>query len=159
MFFQFRAKIYKVGINPCVKVPPAITAGMVATKGYIPVKGKIEHHSFQQTLVPVKNQGYRLYVNGLMLKGAAVKVGQIVQVEIEQDNTTKKKKLPVPEELKKKLEVNGLQVAFDALTPYRRKEVLRYLNNLKTEAALKKNIDKVISVLKGKATSPLFRMK
>ncbi|HEX7906411.1 MAG TPA: YdeI/OmpD-associated family protein [Chitinophagaceae bacterium] len=159
MSFPFKAKIYKVGINPCVKVPQVITSGMIATKGYIPVKGMIENYSFQQTLVPVKGQGYRLYVNEPMLKGGSVKVGQTVHFEIEQDNTTKKKNLPVPKELKKKLEDNSLQAVFHALTPYRRKEVLRYLNNLKTEAALKRNIDKVISVLKGKATSPLFRIK
>lgn len=42
MKFSFTATIYKVGINPCVDVPLRITTKMTATKGYIPVKGKLK---------------------------------------------------------------------------------------------------------------------
>ena len=73
MKFSYSSKIYKVGINPCVEVPLRITAKMTAAKGYIPVKGKIKDHSFTQTFVPIKNAAYRLYVNGVMLKGAKCK--------------------------------------------------------------------------------------
>lgn len=40
MSFSFKAKIYKVGINPCVDVPNNITR-KINKKGYIPVKGTI----------------------------------------------------------------------------------------------------------------------
>src|SRR5688572_17393013 len=78
MKFSFDAKIYKVGINPCVKVPKKITDQMVPVRGYIPVKGKIERYTFTQTLVPIKDAPFRLYVNGSMLKGADVSVGDTV---------------------------------------------------------------------------------
>ena len=159
MKFAFKAKIYIVGINSCVKVPLRITAKLKATKGYIPVKGKIEDHFFQQTLCPVKNEGYRLYVNGPMLKGADVKVGQTVNFIIEQDTLERNKNIPMSKEFKKKLEEHKLLSMFQQLSPSRQKEINRYLNNLKTEEALTKNIDKMIKVLKGKETSPLFRMK
>jgi Bacteriocin-protection, YdeI or OmpD-Associated/Domain of unknown function (DUF1905) len=159
MKFYFKAKIYKAGINPCVKVPLSITAKLKATKGYIPVKGKILHHFFQQTLCPVKNEGYRLYVNGPMLKGANVKVGQTANFIIEQDTLERNKNVPVPKEFKKKLEENDLLAMFQQLSPSRQKEINRYLNNLKTEEAITKNINKMINVLKGKETSPLLRMK
>lgn len=132
---------------------------MVAVKGYIPIKGKIENHSFEQTLCPVKNEPYRLYVNGPMLKGANVKLGQTVKFIIEQAAKQKDSGLPMPPVLKNKLEENKLMDAFNKLTPSRKKEVLRYLNNIKTEETLIKNIDKIINVLQGKATSPLFRLK
>lgn len=48
---------------------------------------------------------------------------------------------------------------FKQLAPFRQKEICRYLNNLKTEDALIRNTAKIINVLKGKATSPLFRLK
>ena len=159
MKFSFKAKIYKVGINPCVKVPLHITAKLKATKGYIPVKGKIENHFFQQTLCPVKDKGYRLYVNGPMLKGADVKVGQTANFIIEQDTLERNKNYPMPKQFKKKLEEHDLLKMFQQLTPSRQKEINRYLNNLKTDEALAKNIDKMINVLKGKETSPLFRME
>jgi hypothetical protein len=159
MKFRFKAKIYIVGINPCVKVPLSMTAKLKATKGYIPVKGKIGNYFFQQTLCPVKNGGYRLYVNGPMLKGAAVKVGQTANFAIEQDTLERNKNVPMGKEFKKKLEEHALLAMFQHLSPSRQKEINRYLNNLKTEEALKKNINKMINVLMGKETSPLLRIR
>jgi hypothetical protein len=159
MKFAFNAKIYIVGINPCVKVPLYITAKLKAMKGYIPVKGKIRDHFFQQTLCPVKNEGYRLYVNGPMLKGGMVKVGQTINFIIEQDTLERNKNVPMSKEFKKKLEENDLLAVFEKLAPSRQKEINRYLNNLKTEEALTKNINKMINVLNGKETSPLLRIK
>jgi len=159
MSFTFRAKIYKVGINPCVKVPANITTKMKAIKGYIPVKGKIVYHPFEQTLCPVKNDLYRLYVNGPMMKGANVKVGQTVSFRIEQAAKQKDSDIPMPALFKKKLKEHKLLSAFQQEAPYRQKEVLRYLNNLKTEGSLLRNIDKLILVIKGKASLPFYRKK
>ena len=143
----FTAKIYKVGINPCVKVPYRITEKMTPTRGFIPIKGQIENHFFQQTLVPVKNSNFRLYVNGAMLKGAGIKVGDTVQFKIEQNFASWKKVIRMPSAFRKKLDEGGLHVAFKNLTPSRQKEVLRYLNYLKTEESVNRNIDKVIRQL------------
>jgi len=151
MKFSFTAKIYKVGINPCVAVPLPITAAMNIAKGYIPVKGKIKSHPFEQTLVPVKNAEYRLYVNGLMLKGAGVKVGDIVSFIIEQNFVAQE--FPMPNELKKQLTQKKLLAEFKRLTAYRQKEILRYLGFLKTKEALTRNVQKVIDMLKEKNIS------
>jgi len=149
MKFSFEAKIYKVGINPCVKVPFRITKKMIAVKGYIHIKGKIKNHYFQQTLVPVKNEEYRLYVNGPMLKGSETKSGDTVKFIIEQNTTPPSvNSYPMPKELKMKLEAATLLFAFEKLGTSRKKEILKYLNNLKTEEALKRNIDKVFRELK-----------
>ncbi|MGG9963246.1 DUF1905 domain-containing protein [Ferruginibacter sp. SUN106] len=148
MKFSFTATIYKVGINQCVEVPLHITSGMTASKGYIPVKGTIEAYPFIQTLVPVKNKAYRLYVNGLMLNGATVKPGDTVTFTIEQNSEPPE--FLIPPALRKQLIKNGLLQAFNTLTPYRQKEILRYLGFLKTDDALKRNIEKVITALKEK---------
>jgi hypothetical protein len=159
MKHSFKAKIYKVGINPCVKVPDTITAKLNVTKGYIPIKGTIQGYFFQQTLCPIKNEEFRLYVNGPMLKGGNIKVGQIANFLIEQDTLKRNKNVSIPEAFKKRLEENNLLAAFEQLAPFRQKEITRYLANLKTEDALTKNIDKMIKVLQGKDSSPLFRIK
>ncbi|MFT3909053.1 MAG: YdeI/OmpD-associated family protein [Ferruginibacter sp.] len=148
MKFSFSAKIYKVGINPCVDVPLPITEKMVPAKGYIPVKGKIKAHLFTQTLVPIKNASYRLYVNGPMLKGANAKVGDELKFIIEQDLAPiTAEQIPMPKELKKQLTEKKLLAKFKALTPYRQKEILRYLNYLKTEEAVLRNVEKVVAQL------------
>jgi len=113
MKFSFEAMIYKVGINPCVEVPLHITTAMSVAKGYIPVKGKIKTHPFTQTLVPVKNAAYRLYVNGPMLKGAAVQLGDTVQFTIEEDSSPPE--YPMPEAFKRQLVKNKLMPVFKKL--------------------------------------------
>jgi hypothetical protein len=156
---RFTSKIYKVGINPCVKVPRPITEKLKANKGYIPIKGTIDKHFFRQTLVPVKGEEYRLYVNGPMLKGANVKPGDTALFTIEQDTWERNQNHPMPAEFRKKLKQNDLLKKFQQLAPSRQKEINRYLNNLKTKEALAKNIGKMIRVLQGKETSPLYRTK
>jgi hypothetical protein len=148
MKFTFRAKIYKVGINPCVEVPRTITRRMTPQRGYIPVRGHIDNYPFEQTLVPVKDGPYRLYVNGLMLKGSGAKVGDTSIFKIEQ-TTARRKDVMMPTDLRSKLVRAKLLFTFEQLTPSRQKEILRYLNYLKTPQAKKRNIDKVLSFLKG----------
>jgi hypothetical protein len=145
---SFKAIIYKTGINPCVDVPGKITSSMKAMKGYIPVKGTINGHPFIQTLVPVNDAPYRLFVNGPMLKGPGTKPGDTVRFSIEQDLAPKDE--PFPAGLKKALSSNRLLAEFNQLTPARKKEVLRYLNHLKTSASLQSNIDKVVRQLQEK---------
>jgi len=140
-------------------VPYRISDKLKATKGYIPVKGTINKHFFQQTLVPVKDEGYRLYINGPMLKGADLKVGQTAYFNIEQDTLERNKNHPMPTAFKRKLKEHKLLHIFTRLAPSRQKEINRYLNNLKTDEALMSNVDKLIRVLKGKESSPLLRAK
>jgi hypothetical protein len=158
MNFKFKAKIYKVGINPCVKVPLRITKQMIPLKGYIPIQGKIKNHNFIQTLVPVKGEGYRLYVNGPMLKGSGTKLGDMVNFEIKQDVKQKNRMPLMNKMLEKELKENNLLESFEKLIPSRRKDILRYLNNLKSQDTLIRNVDKVIKALRGIEPSPLFRI-
>ena len=160
MKFSFTAKIYKVGINPCVEVPSRITSQMTATKGYIPVNGKIKNYSFTQTLCPVKNANYRLYVNGPMLKGSDTKLGDTVKFTIEQNKEPKTAtEYKMPKEFKQQLTKHKLPKSFAALTPYRQKEILRYLNGLKSNEALLRNIDKIIAGLHANSKTPLLHKK
>ena len=145
---SFKAKIHKVGINPCVDVPEAVTRNMIATKGYIRVKGKINNHLFEQTLVPVKNGNYRLYVNGAMLKGSASKVGEKVRFSLQQDVESTNQYPKMPAAFQKRLKLENLYQNFNELIPSRQKEILKYLNYLKTQEALDRNIDRVINQLK-----------
>jgi hypothetical protein len=158
MKFKFKAKIYKVGINPCVDVPLRITSKMEPVRGVIPIKGKIKQHDFLQTLMPVKNAAYRLYVNGPMMKGAAVLVGDTATFVIEQNFDKKSREVAMPKEFRKRLRDENLFEEFKKLIPSRQKEVLRYFGNLKSEEALTRNIDKVIRALKKEAPAPLFRL-
>ncbi|MEO5906948.1 MAG: YdeI/OmpD-associated family protein [Saprospiraceae bacterium] len=147
MGFSFTAKIYKVGINPCVDIPERISSMLLATKGYIPVKGKINQHFFQQTLYPVKDSPYRLYVNSPMMKGADVVVGAKAKFIIEEDDRPKTI-IEMPAELKKELANHGVLHQFLQQTPSRQKEIFKYFSYLKTEEARNRNLEKIIAMMK-----------
>jgi hypothetical protein len=151
MRFSFEAKIYKVGINACVKVPISITSKMTPVKGYVPVKGKINHYAFTQTLVPVKNAPYRLFVNLIMLKGSSTAIGDTVKFSIEQNFKPWQESIRMSKKFKETLVENNLLKVFNNQIPSRQKEILRYLNHLKTEEALTRNVEKVIRELKKKS--------
>jgi hypothetical protein len=148
MTFRFSAIIYKVGINLCVDVPRRITDKMLPRKGYIPIIGHIIRHPFEQTLVPVKDAPYRLYVNGLMLKGSGTKLGDTVRFSIEQTSRTRKDEL-MPLLLRRRLVKAKLLATFQDLPSSRRKDILRYLNYLKTPEAMRRNVEKILEMLKG----------
>jgi uncharacterized protein YdeI (YjbR/CyaY-like superfamily) len=73
-------------------------------------------------------------------------VGATARFSIEQDDEPRI--LPVPPALKLKLKNESLEYTFKRMKPSRRKEILSYLNYLKTESALLRNIDKIVAELK-----------
>lgn len=143
----FEAEIYKIGINWAVDVPDAISAKLARNRGYIPIQGTIDGFAFTQTLVPVKNAPYRLFVNGLMMKGAQTAVGKTAAFRIEQGRATTVKDFPIPEALQTALHPHGLASVFAALSPSRQKEILRYFSFLKSEEAMRRNVDKLVARL------------
>jgi hypothetical protein len=145
----FRAKIYKVDINWCVDVPDEICSRLAKEKGYIRIKGKINGFEFRKSLVPVKGQPYRLFVNFIMMKGGKTAVGEIAEFEIEQDNEiVKKQEYPMHPVLADYLRQNSLEENFEQLTPARKRDILSYLHRIKHEEVLLRNIDDVIVQLK-----------
>ena len=142
--------IYKIGINWCVDVPKEITEQLTIDKGRINIKGKINGFDFAKTLMPVKNAPHRLFVNQEMMKGGETALGKTATFEIEQDSKKICKEYPIPELLAEQLDKHKLKGDFDNLTVSRKKEILKYLSNVKTEETMLKNINKLIAKLKNK---------
>ena len=148
---KFTATIHKVGINPSVNVPEKISRVLERT-GNIPVRGTVNGFAFRSTLVPVKGGPYRLYLNSGMQKGADIGVGNIVEVLLEYDPDPRVD--PIPDLLLEEFNRNpGAMSTWNALVPSRRKEILRYLNSLKSHDALARNVRKVIGMLAEKQDS------
>ena len=129
-------------------------------KGPIPVRSTLNGKRFVQTLV--KYQGaWRLYLNTQMRQDAGIDVGDDATVEIEFD--PEPRIIPTHPKFAHALAKNKeAKVAFDQLAPSRQKEILRYLNSMKTEESLVRNIEKVIQYLSGekpKGLSALMRRR
>jgi len=148
----FKATIDIIGINPFVFLPASVLTSIQKqankTKGPIRVKGTIDGHDFTRTLVKYSGD-WRLYINGPMLKAANKKVGDTIVVKIE-FNTSEKKVLMNPK-LEAALDQNEkAKQVFNSLSPSRQNEIVRYIANLKSEAAIEKNVRRAVQFLLGK---------
>ncbi|MEJ7557866.1 MAG: DUF1905 domain-containing protein [Pedobacter sp.] len=151
--YKFKARIYRSGINFVVDVPELITSKLTVVKGFIKVKGTVNDFPFHKSLVPVKDAAHRLFVNMATLKGAKTKVGDVAKFVLEEDFEDAEKQYPIPPVLELLLKEKGLETQFESLSPYRRKEILKYLNTVKAPQTLDKHIKSVIYQLENKAQS------
>ena len=147
----FIAKIQIIGINPYVLLPAALLKDIMQKagkdKGAIPVKLRIGGQDFMQNLVKYSGK-WRLYLNTPMRKAAQKDVGDKVEISIDFD--PKERDTPMHPTLRIAFARNKTaKKAFDALTPSRQKEIKRYINNLKSEESIRKNIERVIARLTG----------
>ena len=149
---SFSAIIKIIGVNPYVLLPQRVLKEIFKQagkdKGPIQVKGKINGHPYTQNLVRYDGK-WRLYLNTPMRKAAGIDVGDPGNFEIEYD--------PIPRTITihPKLEAallknKKVKAVFDSLSPSRQKEIIRYINFLKTEESVERNISKVIGFLSGK---------
>jgi len=159
---KFTSEIYRLGINPVIDPPDDVLQLVFAqagkAKGPIPVRGTVNGADFIQTLI--KYQGaWRLYINGQMLKDSGSKVGDTARIEIEFD--PRPRDVSMPSHLKAALgRDKKAKKAFGALSPSRQKEIFRYVNSLRTEESIARNVDKIIRQMKGDETvKPLAVMR
>ena len=148
---SFSAIIKIIGVNPYVLLPQNVLKEIFKQAGKnkspIPVKGKINGHPYQQNLVRY-NGKWRLYLNTPMRKAAGIDVGDIAKVEIDFD--PEPRHISMHPKLKQALSQNKkANEVFKKLSPYRQKEIMRYLNSMKTEESVKRNIIKIIMHLTG----------
>ncbi len=148
---KFSAKIYKIGINPYVLLPSVILKFLFREagkkKGNIPVKLIINEQLFIQNLVKYSGK-WRLYLNTPMRKIAGKDVGDIIEINIEFDPS--ERITPMHPKLEMALQKNiKAQQAFYQLSTSRQKEILRYINFLKTEESVDRNVKRAIGFLTG----------
>jgi hypothetical protein len=163
---SFQAEIKIIGVNPFVFLPETVLVNLFLQakrdKGPIPVTGYADDCKFIQTLVKYSGS-WRLYLNGEVRKAIRKDVGDIVTISLEYDGS-ERITLMHPK-LKKELESNReANEVFKKLSPSMQKELMRYINNLKSEEMVNKNVVKVIDFLTNRAsffgrTLPKFKQE
>lgn len=146
---SFSAKIQIIGINPYVLLPQDLLKYIFQKagkdKGAIPVELKIADKEFIQNLVKYSGK-WRLYLNTPMRKAAGKDVGDIIKIKIDFD--AKERVIPMHPKLKKVFQQDPVaKAAFNKLSPSRQKEILRYINFMKSEESVDKNIQRAINHL------------
>jgi len=146
---SFSAKIQIIGVNPYVLLPSTLLKYIFQKagkdKGAIPVQLKIGGKDFIQNLVKYSGK-WRLYLNMPMRKATNKNVGDTIDLQIDFD--PKPRTTPMHPKLKKAFKENQIaKKAFEELSPSRQKEILRYINFLKSEESVEKNIHRAIAHL------------
>ena len=152
---SFEAVISIRGINPFVHVD-AETARRLQTnwRKPLPVLVRVNrqpHQPWRINLMPVGDGSFYLYLHESVRKASNTGVGDHVLIEVRFDEAYRSGPMhPMPEYLRAALGENDRAgEAWLALAPIRRKEVLRYLANLKTEETRFRNLRRLLDVLSG----------
>ena len=148
---HFTAQLEIIGINPFVFIPEKILNEIFETSGKskspIPVKGTVNGKEFKQNLMKYLGE-WRLYINLTMLKDSPKRIGEIIEVSVEFDDS--ERVISIHPQLDKAIKENPVALQnFENLIPSRRLELIRYINNLKTEASIQRNVEKIIKHLHG----------
>ncbi|MFA4869997.1 MAG: YdeI/OmpD-associated family protein [Pedobacter sp.] len=152
MMFKFKAEIAMIGINPYVLLPEDVLTGIFELagkdKGAIPVCGMINETPYKQTLLKYSGL-WRLYINALMLKNSPKRIGEVINISIELDHSDRTIK-PHPKLMEALNQNQEAKAAYERLSPSLKKEIVRYIDNLKTEQSINSNITRAIDFLLGK---------
>jgi hypothetical protein len=153
----FRAVIRIRGVNPFIHVSAsranAIRPGWrKPLPVLVRINGKPEN-AWRINMMPVGNGNFYLYLHGDVRKASGTKAGDRVQVEIDFDARYRKgPQHSMPQWFKQALVRNPHAAKnWKALTPSRKKEVLRYFANLKSQETRMRNLSRILLVLSGHA--------
>ncbi len=139
---RFSAALYRIGINYAVDVPVSVSEAF-GKRGNVPVSGTVNGVPLRATLVPIGGGRHRLFLNAVTRKALGVGEGDTVEFSLSLDMESRAR--PVPPLFQEALNSDPeAKAAWEKLTPSRRKEILAYLNNLKSPESLKHNVEKVI---------------
>ncbi|MCY4528068.1 MAG: YdeI/OmpD-associated family protein [Chloroflexi bacterium] len=142
---RFRAKLYAVGVNRCVDVPPEVTVALGGDT-HIRVKGRVGGEPFRSNLAPRGGGKHRLFVHSDIWRELGVDVGDEVEVEIERDEV--EWEIAVPADLAEAMPEGGEALeAFQALTVPNRKRFIDRIEETKTPATRKRRIEQGVQLL------------
>lgn len=152
---KFSAKIEIYDDNPYVLVSKArATQLQGGWRKPMPVFVQINGQpkpAWKINMMPVGDGSFYLYLHGDVRKASNTKVGDTVSVDVKFDPTYKNGPLhAMPNWFRRALDKHEVaKKNWEALTPSRQKEVLRYFSRLQSDEAKDRNLEKAMHVLSG----------
>jgi len=151
----FAAEIRIRGINPFVLVAPSLIEKLrPGWRKSLPVLVRINGQPkdpHRTNLMPAGDGSFYLYLNGTVRAAADASLGDKVRVELAYDeNYRNGPRHSMPACLRRALkETPAAERNWTRLAPSRKKEVLRYLAQLKSQTAVERNVSRAVYVLSG----------
>ena len=142
---RFRAKLYAVGVNRCVDVPPEVSEAL-GGETHIRVVGRVGDEPYRSNLAPRGGGMHRLFVHSDIWRKLGVDVGDEVDVEIERDDL--EWEITVPADLAEAMPPGSEAMeAFQALTVPNRKRFIDRIEETKTPATRRRRIEQGVQLL------------
>lgn len=152
---QFRATIEINGINPYVRISAAQAKRLKdGWRKPLPVRVQVNGQPktpWRINMMPIGDGSFYLYLHAEVRNASATGVGDLVSVEVAFDETYQAGPVhPMPAWFEQALDADPTaKQAWQALAPSRRKEILRYFAQLKSDEARTRNLQLAIHVLSG----------
>ena len=161
---RFVARLKLLGINPYILVSAARAHGIKAGwRKPLPVLVRVNGHPttrpWRINMMPIGNGAFYLYLHSEVRRASNTKVGDRIRVEIAFDAAYRNGPMHrMPAWFRVPLGNNAKAMkAWKALIPSRKKEILRYLSNLKSAEARARNIARALRALSGKKSRYMAR--
>jgi hypothetical protein len=149
----FSAKIYKIGLIRFVDVPPDVSQTIGEGSMHVAVKGEVDGVPLQSTLVSRGKGLYRLAIHGDIRKKLRMDAGAVVELAIERDEGSREPFLPPALVLALRNSPKA-QAAFRGMTTALRRQVVRYLTQVKQQSTFERRVTKFVRVLEQRAQRP-----
>lgn len=152
---SFAARIEIFGINPYVLVSARRAAKLQSgwrkpMPVLVRVNGKPER-PWPINMMPIGDGSFRLYLHATVRKVSGTGVRDRVRVEVQFNSAYQNgPQHPMPTWFRTALKLNPAAAKnWKALIPSRKKEILRYFAQLKSEEARERNLERALTVLSG----------
>lgn len=153
---RFDATMKITGVNPYVLVSAARARAIKpAWRKPMPVLVRVNGHPkkapWRINMMPRGDGSFYLYLAGVVREASKTGVGDRVSVEVEFDQKYRGGPAPMPTWFRSALAKNAAaRTGWNARTPSRQKEILRYLMNIKSPDVRSRNVEKAMRLLAGK---------
>jgi len=152
----FKAPIQILGINPFVYVSAARASAIQPNwrkplPVFVRINRKPGKKPWRINMMPIGNGDFRLYLHGEVRRASQTQVGDLVRVEVQFDTHYRNGPMhPMPSWFRVPLVRNPkAKKAWGALSPSRKKEILRYFAPLKSPEVRMRNLQRALRVLSG----------
>jgi len=139
----FAASIYKVGVIRYVDVPREVSKRFGGA-AHVPVIGTVEGVPVRTTLVSRGKGSYRMAIHGAIRKKLRVDSGVVVEIAIQLDEESREPELPPALALGLR-NAPKAQKRFRAITTALRRQIVRYLTAVKSQATLERRVSRFVA--------------
>ena len=143
-----------------IALVPFDIEAVFCVKNRVDIRGEIDGFAFERTLLPVGDGRHYFMLNAKMMKAIGKKMGDEVNIEIEEKENTGYKEVVLPDYFLMELEENPhAKAGYENCNPSAKRWVSQYITEPKSDDAKAKRILKALEILERWYQTKLAKQK